>query len=102
VTEPLAFDPVGLEALDDTIIHAMKKKGVHPPCLDALPEGKAWLLVEFGGRDKADADRHAQGLIDRLKSRSDAPSIKLFDDPDEERLVWDVREQGLGATARVP
>src|SRR5438045_6960102 len=30
------------------------------------------------------------------------PSVKLFDDPDEERTVWKVRESGLGATARVP
>src|ERR1043165_7804780 len=50
VTEPLPFKPIALEALDDTFIDDMKKKGMHPKHLDLMPEGKAWLLVEFGGR----------------------------------------------------
>ena len=28
--------------------------------------------------------------------------MKLFDDPEQERRIWKVRESGLGATARVP
>ena len=28
--------------------------------------------------------------------------MKLYDDPDEEKKIWEVREAGLGATARVP
>ena len=28
--------------------------------------------------------------------------MKLYDDPDEEHLVWEIRESGLGATAWVP
>jgi FAD-dependent oxidoreductase family protein len=28
--------------------------------------------------------------------------VKLFRDPREERIVWRVRELGLGATARIP
>jgi FAD/FMN-containing dehydrogenase/Fe-S oxidoreductase len=102
VTEPLPFNPIGLEALDDTIIDAMKKKGLHAPTGDVLPDGHAWLLVEFGGKDKADADRQARALMDHLKPRGDAPSMKLFDDAEHERLVWHVREEGLGASARVP
>ena len=28
--------------------------------------------------------------------------MKLYDDPEEEKKIWEVREAGLGATARVP
>src|SRR5205085_4313114 len=28
--------------------------------------------------------------------------MKLFDNPTHEKLVWHLREEGLGATARVP
>ena len=102
VLEPAEFGPIGLEALDDTFIDYMKKKGLHPPDMNFMPSGKAWLLIEFGGRDKAEADANARRCMDVVKSRGDAPSMKLFDDPAQEQLVWHLREEGLGATAKVP
>jgi FAD/FMN-containing dehydrogenase/Fe-S oxidoreductase len=102
VTEPLAFGPIGLEALDDTFIDDMKKKGMHPQHLELMPPGKAWLLVEFGGKSKEESDSKARRLMDELKRRGNAPPMKLFDDPKQEKLVWTLREEGLGATARVP
>ena len=59
VVEPTKFGPVGLEALDDTFIDYMKKKHMHPPNMNFMPEGDAWLLIEFGGKDKAEADANA-------------------------------------------
>jgi FAD/FMN-containing dehydrogenase/Fe-S oxidoreductase len=102
VTEPLPYNPIALESLDDTFIEDMKKKGMHPKNLNMMPEGKAWLLVEFGGRDKSEADANARRLMDGLKKTGHAPSMKLFDNPAEERLIWALREEGLGATAKIP
>jgi len=45
VTEPAKFGPTGLEALDDTFIDYMKKKGLHPPNMSFMPEGHAWLAL---------------------------------------------------------
>src|SRR3954447_7147066 len=59
VVEPAKFGPLGLEALDDTFITYMKKKGLHPPDMNFMPKGDAWLLIEFGGNDKAEADANA-------------------------------------------
>src|SRR5205085_301512 len=61
-----------------------------------------WLLVEFGGDSKADADGAARALMRRLGRGAAAPSMKLFDDPAAEAKVWEIRESGLGATALVP
>jgi FAD/FMN-containing dehydrogenase/Fe-S oxidoreductase len=102
VVEPIQYKPIALEALDDTLLMDMRKKGLAPKNKNLLPEGKAWLLVEFGGDDKAAADAGARRLMEDYKNRGNPPSMKLFDNPDEEREVWDLREAGLGATARVP
>ncbi len=102
VIEPMKFGPVGLEALDDTFIKYMKKKGMHPPHLDLMPKGAAWLLIEFGGKDKQESDANARKCMDDFKQHPNPPSMKLFDNPTEEKLVWHLREEGLGATAKVP
>lgn len=98
----MQFRPVGLEGIDDVLIADMKKKDMHPRDRELLPEGGGWLLVEFGGDDKEQADRRAHEAMAALKEKDHPPSMKLFDDPDEETMLWDIRESGLGATARVP
>ncbi len=94
--------PTGLEGLDNDLISDMKKKGLHPKDVDLLPKGKGWLLIEFGGETKDEADAQAAKLMARVKASSEAPTMKLFDDKEEEHQVWMVRESGLGATALVP
>jgi FAD/FMN-containing dehydrogenase/Fe-S oxidoreductase len=102
VPEILEHDPIGLEGLDDNLVEDMTKKGLHPEDVQLLPDGKGWLLVEFGGESKAESDGKARELMDALRGKQDAPSMKLFDDPPVEKMIWKVRESGLGATARVP
>ena len=102
VPEILEFKPTGLEGLDDVLVRDMKKKGIHPQDITLLPQGGGWLLVEFGGENKAEADDKAHRLMDHLRSVANPPSMKLFDDEAEEEHLWKVRESGLGATARIP
>ncbi|HVV43778.1 MAG TPA: FAD-binding and (Fe-S)-binding domain-containing protein [Bryobacteraceae bacterium] len=102
VPEILPFKPIACEAIDGLLVENMKIKGLHPRDLKLLPDGQGWLLVEFGGEDRRDSDDQARRLMDSLKKHSNAPSMKLFDDPGEEHLVWEIRESGLGATAWVP
>jgi FAD/FMN-containing dehydrogenase/Fe-S oxidoreductase len=102
VTEILQFKPIACEAIDALLVENMKIKGIHPRDLKLLPNGRGWLLVEFGGEDRNDSDDQARRMMDSLKKHSNAPGMKLYDDPREEHLVWDVREAGLGATAWVP
>ncbi len=102
VVEIRAAGCIGLEGLDDRLVDDMMKKHIHPREAKLLPEGKGWLMVEFGGDDKAESDAKARALMARLATRPHPPSMKLFDDADEEHKLWVVRESGLGATARVP
>jgi FAD/FMN-containing dehydrogenase/Fe-S oxidoreductase len=102
VPEILQFKPIACEAIDALLVENMKVKGLHPRDLKLLPDGRGWLLVEFGGEDRKDSDEQARRLMESLKKHPDAPQIKLYDDPKEEHLVWEIRESGLGATAWVP
>ncbi len=96
------FQPIGLEALDHTFIDYMERKGLHPPELQLMPEGRGWLLAEFAGDSKDQSDEAARQCMQELKNAGNPPSMKLFDDPSEEQLVWHLREEGLGASAKVP
>jgi len=98
----LLHEPIALEGIDLILVDDMKAKGLHPADLRLLPEGGGWLLVEFGGATEKEADDRAKGLIADVEKRGNKPSTKLFDDPKEEKIVWSIRESGLGATAHVP
>src|SRR5581483_7218103 len=102
VTEVMRQGPIALEGLDDRLIKDMKTVGLHPGNEKLLPQGGGWLMVEFGAKSKAESDARAQKAMAVLKAAKDAPDMKLFDDPDEEKLLWEIRESGLGATAHVP
>ena len=65
-----------------------------------LPEGRGWLVAEFGGDTVDEARAAAQKLIDAYKGRSNATS--LIDSKEDQEALWTVRESALGATAHVP
>lgn len=100
--EILQHGPTALEAVDDRLVNNMKIKGLHPSDVELLPEGKGWLLIEFGGESKQESDDKAREVMEILKKADNPPSMKLFDDQAEEEKVWEIREAGLGATAKVP
>ena len=102
IPEILEGGPVGLEGIDDNLVLDMEKKGLNTKNLQVLPDGGGWLLVEFGGATRQEGEGKAHSLMDRLRQKPGAPSMKLFSDPKEEKKVWEIRESGLGATARVP
>ncbi|HEX9016289.1 MAG TPA: FAD-binding and (Fe-S)-binding domain-containing protein, partial [Chloroflexota bacterium] len=102
VPEIMEHRPVGLEGFDDVVVDYMVAKGLHADKLPLLPPGRGWLLVEFGGETKAEADSKARGLMDAISSIAGGPSARLFDDPAEARKIWLVREASLGAVAGAP
>jgi Fe-S oxidoreductase/FAD/FMN-containing dehydrogenase len=102
ICEILEHGPIGLEGIDDRLVADMKAVHLHPEDVDMLPEGRGWLMVEFGGANRHEACERASACMKALRKQSHAPSLKLFDDPHEEKLLWTVRKSGLGATAHIP
>jgi len=101
IPQIMSFRPIGCEGMDDKLVKDIESIGFESDVAQLLPKGQGFLLVEFGGDSKADADDHARAMLADIQARSDAPTTKLFDDPADEKKVWKVREAGLGATAHV-
>lgn len=102
VPQVLRHEPIALEGMDDRLISDMMAVRLHPDNVKLLPDGGGWLLVEFGGAGKEESDARAKRLMEELQQAEHPPSMKLFDDPPLEKMIWKVRESGLGATAHVP
>jgi FAD/FMN-containing dehydrogenase/Fe-S oxidoreductase len=97
VAELMAFDPIGLETFDRKLVENELAKGFerHP---ELLPDGDAWLLVEFGGDSEAEADAQAERLVAAMRKQKskDHVDLKLYEDEAEVRQVWEIREGGVG------
>jgi FAD/FMN-containing dehydrogenase/Fe-S oxidoreductase len=95
-------EPLALEGVDDILIEDMWLVGLHDKEISMLPDGHGFLLVEFGGETKEEADEKARALMAEAKRHRGLMDMKLYDDQTQEQHVWEVREAGLGATAFIP
>ncbi len=98
----MSHGPTGCEGIDRHLFRLTRDKNLHPEAIQLMPDGDGWLIVEFGGATKDEADEQARALMKELADSDGAPTMKLFDDRREEQMVWEVRESGLGATAHEP
>jgi Fe-S oxidoreductase len=99
VTEILPFHPIGLEGFEGSIVDGLRKKGASN--LELLPEGRGFLLVEFGANDASESKSLALQLIDRLGQSPEPPTSRLYTEK-EARAVWQIRESGPRAAAFAP
>jgi FAD/FMN-containing dehydrogenase/Fe-S oxidoreductase len=100
VPELLAHKPIGLEGVDEAVVASIKAANMRAGDLELLPEGGGWLLVEFGGQNREEANAQARALIEQVKATPSQPGIRLCDNPKDARKIWEIREAGLAATAR--
>ena len=93
----LGHGPIGLEGMDAYVVQNMRAKGLELAGLTLLPAGGAWLFVEFGSDDAADAIAQAKRAI------ADRPDVtaRLLEDRAAAAPIWQAREAGLGASARL-
>src|SRR5688572_4079500 len=63
VMDVLGAQPIGLEAIDEVLVGNLKKKRKLPREIKLLPDGDAWLLVEFGAGSARDAEATARKLL---------------------------------------
>lgn len=101
-TEVLKFHPIGMEGIDGLLLDYMRKKRLYVDKIPLLPEGKGWLLTEFGGDTPEEAAEAAKKCQQWLESLHNPPTTNLLTDPADQKAVWKVREAGLPATSYVP
>ncbi|HEV2134434.1 MAG TPA: FAD-binding and (Fe-S)-binding domain-containing protein [Terracidiphilus sp.] len=109
IGEILEWKPIGLEAVDDELFHDEMLEHMETEALKELPRSGrgSWLLIEFGA-DSLDevrdtAERFQEWLVHKKHYEKDR--VKLFGKGEPggtSKLIWKVREGGLGATAFPP
>lgn len=102
VMEILKFKPTTCEGVDRLLFDWEKQRGGHAEGIHLIPPGGGWLFVEFGGETREESDGNAKKCMEALKKQPNPPTMKLFDKPHEEKILWEIREGSLGATAWVP
>jgi FAD/FMN-containing dehydrogenase/Fe-S oxidoreductase len=102
VPEVLSHHPIGLEGMDNVLVEYTRKKQINLEGLELLPEGRGWLLAEFGAATAREAESQAQAMADSLGRCSVSRNFRLFTDKQQARRVWEVRESSLGAVSNVP
>lgn len=95
------FAPIGLEGMADSLVENMRAKGLEAAGVKLLPEGRAWLFVEFGADRREAASKQAQALRTALEARSHPPPFRVIQDPATAAHIWKAREAGVGASARL-
>jgi len=90
----LEHHPIGLEGVDEMLIRSGAHSGLHPDNLRLLPAGRGWLYVEFGGDTTDEAREHADVFVSLLRDSYGLPDIRVFDDRDQQKRLWEIREAG--------
>jgi FAD/FMN-containing dehydrogenase/Fe-S oxidoreductase len=101
VPRVLEYGPIGLEGMDDRLVEDIRHIGVREDSLRQLPDGRGWLLAEFGGATQAESVAQANRLVEGLQRSAGRPTTRVFDNRIDEQQIWRTREAGLGATAHV-
>ena len=87
--------PLTAESLTADLLAAWRDPGLLPP-------GGAWLLLEAGGETAEEARDHAARLAAAAGARLPGAHAGLIEDPGAQRVLWRVREEGAGRSARLP
>jgi FAD/FMN-containing dehydrogenase/Fe-S oxidoreductase len=97
----LEYKPIGLEGFDGLMVDYMLRKRLAVDDVLLLPEGRGFLLCEFGADSAEDADSIAKAFTQAGLAFGKTCTVRSYSDA-EARRVWKVRESALGATVFVP
>nr|WP_232451775.1 FAD-binding and (Fe-S)-binding domain-containing protein [Burkholderia ubonensis] len=99
VPDLLPLGPIAMEGLDTGIIGGLKKLGLKLDDIAELPAGNAWLMIEFGASERAEAIRQARHASEATARFSSKPSFRLVEDAGLMARLWAIRETGASATS---
>ena len=95
------FAPIAIEGLDRQIIRGLQARGLKHDEIALLPEGDAWVVLEFGGDTAEDAQAQAARAEAYFKSGEAGVHVSTFAVASKraQQQVWSIRETGASAVA---
>lgn len=99
VTAMLELKPSAVEALDAGIVDIMRERR-GPDSVRALPEGRAYVIIEFEDDTLDAATVRCRQLELRLREIGRVRDARVVTDAAERALIWRVREDGAGLSSR--
>ncbi|MGV2290163.1 FAD-binding and (Fe-S)-binding domain-containing protein [Trinickia sp. YCB016] len=95
------FSPIAIEGLDRGIIRGLQARGLKRDEIALLPDGDAWVVLEFGADSVAEALAQAHEADAHFKSGAGGADIAGFvvEDKLKQQKIWSIRETGASAVA---
>ena len=94
----MSFGPIAVEGVGEGIVQGLRDRSMKADDIALLPDGKGWLLIEFGGDTREQASAQARALMQHLAALPSAPDMRLIEEPALQARIWSIREQGTSAT----
>ncbi|GAB3480937.1 FAD-binding and (Fe-S)-binding domain-containing protein [Nocardiopsis coralliicola] len=94
----LEHSPLVVESLNERLVSGLDRPGARSGV--ALPEGRAWLMVELPGEDAAAAAAAGDALVKALPAAVRPTGAAVVRDPAHARALWRIREEGSALVQR--
>ncbi|MFT4068149.1 FAD-binding and (Fe-S)-binding domain-containing protein [Paraburkholderia sp.] len=93
--------PIAIEGLDRAIIRGLQARGLKKDEIALLPEGDAWVVLEFGAQTQDAVLEQARAAAAYFASGEAGPNVStmLVEDRALQAKVWSIRETGASAVA---
>jgi FAD/FMN-containing dehydrogenase/Fe-S oxidoreductase len=95
----LPHRPMAMEGLESGMIEGIRRKGLKLDDLTLLPPGNAWLVVEFGADEPAEAAGRARALMSEIGRQNNPPNAVIYETAKDQSRVWSIRELGASASS---
>lgn len=98
----LPHGPLTVEGINDELVARLPASARQGPGAAALPDGKAWLLIEVAGDTTDDARQRAQVIAGDVYAGDTSVTATIVTDASTQARLWRVRTDGAGLATRLP
>jgi len=97
----MRFGPIAIEGLDRVMIRGLQARNLKAEEIALLPEGDAWVVLEFGADTQQQAVDMAQAAARYFAAGEAGPNVstRLVEPRALQNKVWSIRETGASAVA---
>ncbi len=95
------FSPIAIEGLDRGIIRGLQARKLKAEEIALLPEGDAWVVLEFGANTVCDATAQAVEADEYFRAGNAGENVSglVVEDKPKQQKIWSIRETGASAVS---